>query len=576
MNIQKYILTLLFMLLATVQMAAQGLVVKQFYHAERDFTANSGSTIVLDANEQPCALIKVRTNEHGFTFDSGRLLPIEKTEEQTQSHPLEIYVWVQSGAKRLSIGHKQLGNLYDYDLGQHLRSSALEAGQTYILELVSGEVQTIVKQARTSQYVVFQLTPPDAVVKLDGQMLKTIDGTAQKLMPFGTYQYTVEAPDYKLEVGRIQVNDPDSAHTVRVQLKPDIAQITISVPDGAEIWVNGEKKGIGSWAGNLGAGMYILEAKKAGHRDTQRSVTIDPDAGAQTITLDAPRPIYGEADITSEPAMADIYIDGQQVGKTPRIVPKLTVGIHSVKLVRSGYADYTGTLTIKEGETASLAANMKKGAGSAGAAVAATTAAKQPKQKEKQPKAEKPKTEKSADTTPSKPLMKPTEFYVSIGAQPISLLGLTADVGVYLKNINIEGFYTLGLASETVYWGSANSTAKYEYKYKPMVFGLRLGYGILLANSRLRITPQVGIAAVTVTGKENGGNNGSSHANSMSGTIGARVDFALARHIGVYLTPEYGIALSKSSVYKELQADYNKFGKWNSGFNVRLGLRVSF
>ena len=75
------------MLLATVQMAAQGLVVKQFYHAERDFTANSGSTIVLDANEQPCALIKVRTNEHGFTFDSGRRETLIKRMFMTPPRP---------------------------------------------------------------------------------------------------------------------------------------------------------------------------------------------------------------------------------------------------------------------------------------------------------------------------------------------------------------------------------------------------------------------------------------------------------------------------------------------------------
>ncbi len=133
---RKIFLAILTMIIFAAGAAAQGLVVKKFYHAERDFTANSGSTRILDQNEEPCALIKVRTNERGFWFDSGRLLPIEKTEEQTQRHPGEIYVWVQSGAKRLSIGHKQLGNLYDYDLG-----TGLLPGQTYILGLVTGEVQ---------------------------------------------------------------------------------------------------------------------------------------------------------------------------------------------------------------------------------------------------------------------------------------------------------------------------------------------------------------------------------------------------------------------------------------------------
>ena len=76
MNRRKYYLLLFFMLVATIQVAAQELVVRKFYLDERDFTANRGSTCILDhANNEPCALIKVRTNEHGFTFDAGQLLP---------------------------------------------------------------------------------------------------------------------------------------------------------------------------------------------------------------------------------------------------------------------------------------------------------------------------------------------------------------------------------------------------------------------------------------------------------------------------------------------------------------------
>jgi len=353
----RRILTFLFSLVVFVAgAAAQSLIVKKFYHAERDFTANSGSTLVLDHNNgDPCALIKVRTNERGFTFDAGRLLPIEKTEEQNSTHPLEIYVWVQSGAKRLSIGHKQLGNLYDYDLGM-----ALQSGQTYILELGSGKVKVDIDEMPTEQFVVFQLTPADAVVEIGGKMLKTVDGTAQDLMKFGTYQYTVKAPDYQMEVGRIEVNDPENKHIIRVQLKSNFTQMTLTAPDGAEIWVNGEKKGSGQWTGNLGAGVYKFEAKKAGHRDSQRTITLDPAAGPQTIALAAPTPILGKANISSEPALADIYIDGQKVGQTPFLASNLLVGSHSIKITRNGYADYNGTLNIKEGEKASFTASLKK------------------------------------------------------------------------------------------------------------------------------------------------------------------------------------------------------------------------
>ena len=347
---------LLFVFAASVNVAGQNLVVKKFFHAERDGTANRGSTCIMDQNDEPCALIKVRTNQRGFTFDAGQLLPIEKTEEQTSAHPLEIYVWVQSGVKRLSIGHAQLGNLYDYDLG-----TALQPGQTYILELVSGEVQTVVKQARSHQYVVFQLTPPNAVVTIGGEMLETNDGIARKLMKMGKYNYTVQAPNYQQEVGRIEVNNPDEKHVVNVTLKPNFTQVTLTAPDGAEIWVNGERKGTGSWKGNLNGGDYLFETKKASHRDAQLTKTIDLSEGPQTIQLPAPTPILGDADFDSKPAMADIYIDGKKVGQTPQLVSNLLVGSHTVKLVRSGYNDYTGNITIKEGETAPFSATLIKG-----------------------------------------------------------------------------------------------------------------------------------------------------------------------------------------------------------------------
>ena len=367
MNIRKHILLLLFMLTASLQVAAQGLVVKNFYHDERDFTANSGRNLIKDQNDEPCALIKVRTMQKGLTFDAGRLFPIEKTEEQGGDHPLDIYVWVQNGVKRLSIGHPQLGIISQYDL-----QTTLLPGQTYILELVTGEVQTIVKQARTTQYVVFQLTPPEAVVELDGEMLVTEDGTAQKPMPFGSYQYTVKAPNYQMEVGRIKVDDPKNKHVVTVSLKPNFAAITLTAPSGAEIWVDEQRKGTGTWTGNLGAGVHIFEARLAGHRPSQRRYDFVIANGPQTISLEAPTPLVGEVEINSNPALADIYIDGKKVGQTPQLISDLLVGSHSVKLSRKGYADYTGTLTVKEGETASLTATMQKQETPAIAGVSAT------------------------------------------------------------------------------------------------------------------------------------------------------------------------------------------------------------
>ena len=344
----KRLISFLLLAFCFLAMQAQSLTVQSFRMDESDLTANTPGTIVMDQNGQKCALIKVETTQTGFSFDAGSL-GVVKTEQKVG----EIWVYVPEGVKRLTISHQQLGMLRDYDLGQTLKRA-----KTYILKLVSGEVQTTIKQSRTSQYVVFQMQPANAVVMLNGEMLSTADGTAMKMMKFGTYDYQVQAPDYLPEVGKVTVNDPKNKHVVNVTLKPNFSQVTLTVDNNAEIWVNGERKGQGSWTGNLGAGTYELETRLLNHRPQSVTRDIAASTQPQTIHLQAPIPIYGEADISSTPAMADIYINGTMRGQTPQVVEQLPIGEHQLRLSKQGYADYNGTITVREGETTPVSATL--------------------------------------------------------------------------------------------------------------------------------------------------------------------------------------------------------------------------
>ena len=345
---KRFTASLLLLLACVLVMQAQSLAVQSFRLDEADLTANTTGTIVIDQNGQKCALVKVETTQQGFSFDVGSL-GVVKTEQKVG----EIWVYVPEGVKRLTISHQQLGILRDYDLGQTLKRA-----KTYIMKLVSGEVQSIVKPSRTSQYVVFQLQPQNAVVTLNGEMLQTADGVATKMMHFGTYDYRVQAPNYLPEVGKVTVNDPKQKHVVSITLKPNFAPVTLTVDNNAEIWVNGERKGQGSWTGNLGAGTYEMETRLANHRPATTTRDIAASAEPLTIRLNAPTPIYGEADINSTPGMADIYIDGQKRGQTPQLIEQLLIGQHQVRLSRQGFADYNSTVTIREGETATVSATL--------------------------------------------------------------------------------------------------------------------------------------------------------------------------------------------------------------------------
>ena len=329
---------------------AQNISVSNFKLLDTDLTANTAGTMEMDQNGETAALIKVVTTQTGFTFDGGAMGIVK-----TKQTPGEIWVYIPRGSKKISIKHPQLGVLRDYYF-----PVAIEPAKTYEMVLIAGEVQTVVKQARTSQYIVFQVTPPNAFVELDGEVLATNEGTATKMMKFGTYNYRVQAPNYLPEAGNVTIDDPNNKKVVNISLKPNFAKVIINVDNNAEIWVNGEKKGEGSWSGNLGVGTYELEAKKQGHRSTTITQDFIAASEPQMVKLQSPTPIYGEADINSMPAMADIFIDGNKVGQTPQMISDLLVGHHSVRISKQDYIDYSSTLIVKEGETAMLTAKLEK------------------------------------------------------------------------------------------------------------------------------------------------------------------------------------------------------------------------
>ena len=341
----------LYLMLLCGPLAAQSISVASFSLLENDLTANTDGTIVYDQNGEKCALIKVETTQMGFTFDVGSL-GVTKTEQ----HTAEIWVYVPAGVKRISIAHQQLGRLNDYDLGMTLQRS-----KTYRLKLTTGTVTTVVEEAVTSQFLLFQVNPSNAVVLVNEEPWTVNDGVARKYVPFGTYSYRVMAQDYFQESGRVTVNDPSQKQVVNVNLKPNFAQVTIQVDNQAEIWVNGEHKGRGSWTGNLGEGEYLMEARLEGHRSSTARKTIKIEQGAQTITLTAPTPIYGKLMVSTLPDMADIYIDDRKVGETPQMLNQVLIGSHKVTIKKSGYKDLTQTVNITEGQTASVEGSLEKG-----------------------------------------------------------------------------------------------------------------------------------------------------------------------------------------------------------------------
>jgi len=81
-------------------------------------------------------------------------------------------------------------------------------------------------------------------------------------------------------------------------------------------------------------------------------------SGASTTTTTV-QPGGGAISVSSTPSGATISLSSQNKGLTPATISGLSAGKYSVKLTLSGYRDYVKTVTVRNGQTASVAATLK-------------------------------------------------------------------------------------------------------------------------------------------------------------------------------------------------------------------------
>ncbi|MDD4847411.1 MAG: PEGA domain-containing protein [Bacteroidales bacterium] len=96
-----------------------------------DLTARTNA--VKDINNEVCAIIKIRTQQRGFSFDSHQ---IEKTEEKPDR--AEIWVYTSWGIKKMTVMHPQFGVLRDFIFPENIEKECV-----YEMELITEREVTI-------------------------------------------------------------------------------------------------------------------------------------------------------------------------------------------------------------------------------------------------------------------------------------------------------------------------------------------------------------------------------------------------------------------------------------------------
>ena len=328
----------LFLVLCAQIAVAQDISVASFRLLENDLTANTYGTTELDYNGEVSALIKVVTPEKGFVFDGG-MVGIVKTKQMTG----EVWVYVPHGIKKISIMHDNLGVLRDYYF-----PISIEKARTYEMKLTTGRVETIVTRSAGKQYVMFNVTPTNAVVELDGMPLDVdSEGYAEKSMPYGTYDYRVSCANYHTEAGKLTVSSAGKVEK-NISLRPNFGWIDFrGATDyhGAHVYVDGERIGqLPLKSGVLKSGTYKVKVLKPLYKPFEQQVSVTDN---NTTTLNVSLvPNFANITLTTD-AESEIWIDGRQRGKGKCTIG-LELGEYSVEVKRPSYRTVSDVITVSE------------------------------------------------------------------------------------------------------------------------------------------------------------------------------------------------------------------------------------
>ena len=228
----KRSIAFLFFMLMVFGATAQSITVKSFQPLVGDMTTTSAEGKRIDQNNEVAALIKIVTTETGFSFEAGALGIVD-----SQQRNGEIWVWVPRASRKITILNQKFGVLRDYRYPVEI-----QADRTYemVLETKAAPEPKPDDNMVRQQYLIFQITPSDAVLEVDDQLWPVAEGTARKFVNFGTYTYRVQAPNYHPDAGRVTVDDPNNKKIVPVNLRPNFGWVEVrgGNAEGAMVYVD--------------------------------------------------------------------------------------------------------------------------------------------------------------------------------------------------------------------------------------------------------------------------------------------------------------------------------------------------
>lgn len=225
--------------------------------------------------------------------------------------------------------------------------------------ITSGDAIVIEKTLRPAYgYLEVNSQPEqDAIVFIDGERVGKTPYKSDKLHS-GDYKVRVVKEMYQTIEETVTIKDGETTTTV-LNMAANFVNFTVTTDNDADIYIDNIFKAKGKWSGKMEEGAHFVEARKQNHKPTTKNVTLILGKD-ETLTLDSPQPIVGMLDVNSSPIRADIYLDGELVGQTPKIIENIPCGTYMLIVKKQGYVGVKKNVEITDGEMLSVNETLVK------------------------------------------------------------------------------------------------------------------------------------------------------------------------------------------------------------------------
>ncbi len=199
--------------------------------------------------------------------------------------------------------------------------------------------------------------PAKARIFFNGEGIGRLPKTLTDLKP-GKYSVEVRMEGYEVWSESVDI-EADLEKTLTAELQVKTGSINIeSKPAKAKVCLDGEEVGTTPVTlMSVAPGVHEVEVRMDGYDVWSESVEVEADK--EKVLTSVLRIRTGSFSVNSEPANANIYLDGNYIGTTPDIIRSSFLGKHVVEIRKEGYEVWREIVDIKIGEGNALTASLQ-------------------------------------------------------------------------------------------------------------------------------------------------------------------------------------------------------------------------